>query len=519
MKIQRKNLVPHNRRLVATLIAGSVLLTGSLANADNLTWVGEARDGTGDITDPANWATTQLAPVEAMPTTGDHLFFGYRTDANAFDALTLSVPEGTSMDLSAGALGGWRIGFRGIFDLRIIGGGAINGSQMHLGRWDSGVNSEGTLTLEGPGTTLTTAHETFIGMSWNNATADSAAKGTFNLNDGATYNHSGGHSFRVGTDQGKAGSYEGTININGVGNTLAVTNANAVLELGLGDTGGSGGSGLGTLNLNGGLVDLSTHVVLGRGNGGTGVLNLGNGTDASTFRAHAIVGGDGTSVVNFNNVTFEATEADANLISNVGTAEVHGGGLTIDTRGLNLSSTQAFTGSGEISLTNTAETESAFAFNGSHTGDLGVSDEISLIGEFSLDGSLTTSVGATFSPGNSIGTVAVGSALFENTLLLIEIDGNQIDLLNVTGDLDISSANLSLVQLGAPTEDLVFATYGGSLTGEFANIDGMQSGWSLDYNYGDTGSIALVIPEPSTYALLGGLGVLALALVCRNRRK
>ena len=92
-----------------------------------------------------------------------------------------------------------------------------------------------------------------------------------------------------------------------------------------------------------------------------------------------------------------------------------------------------------------------------------------------------------------------------------------IDLLNVSGTLDITAATVDFADissgaLGLSEPAYVFATYG-TLTGsQFASVVDLPTGYSINYAYAGT-NIALV-PEP-TAALLAGLGVLALL---RRRR-
>lgn len=93
--------------------------------------------------------------------------------------------------------------------------------------------------------------------------------------------------------------------------------------------------------------------------------------------------------------------------------------------------------------------------------------------------------GGTLAPGKSIGTFAVGGdAVFGS--LVIEIDGSSNDLLEVTGTLDATAANLSLADLGDGLTDTVYviASYG-LLTGPFASVTGLPARYRLDHAYDD----------------------------------
>jgi fibronectin-binding autotransporter adhesin len=137
-------------------------------------------------------------------------------------------------------------------------------------------------------------------------------------------------------------------------------------------------------------------------------------------------------------------------------------------------------------------------------------------------GAVTVDSGAFIGAGNSIGTLTAASAQINGTLD-VEFDGTgagSIDLLAVTGNLDITNAILDFSLIGTPADDAayVLASYG-SLTGSsFASITGdLPSGYFIDYAFNNgvtSNNIALVIPEPAAM-LLGSLGLLGLL---RRRR-
>ena len=81
------------------------------------------------------------------------------------------------------------------------------------------------------------------------------------------------------------------------------------------------------------------------------------------------------------------------------------------------------------------------------------------------------------------------------------------------GDLDVAfSVTDTLTGLGA--NDVATTTISGPLAGNVFGVGGRGNGTGnvIDYNSFE------VIPEPSTYALLGGLGALGLTLLIRRRR-
>jgi autotransporter-associated beta strand protein len=130
-----------------------------------------------------------------------------------------------------------------------------------------------------------------------------------------------------------------------------------------------------------------------------------------------------------------------------------------------------------------------------------------------------TLAGGTLAPGASIGTLTVGSVAGAGTLG-IEYDSTtqSIDLLNVTGSLDVSTIGLSFSDLGGGSlsnPSYVFATYG-SLLGTFSSVSSLPTGYTLDYAFGGNNIAIVAVPEPSTLALLT-VAIVGGGLYRRNR--
>ena len=135
-------------------------------------------------------------------------------------------------------------------------------------------------------------------------------------------------------------------------------------------------------------------------------------------------------------------------------------------------------------------------------------------------GATTVNAGGHVAPGNSIGTLNVSGNMSINGTLDVEYDGDGslIDLLAVTGNLDITNAAVDFAPLNSALtgSPFIFATYGTLAGSQFASVVDLPGGYTIDYAYNNgttTTNIALV-PEP-TAALLAGLGLLGLL---RRRR-
>jgi len=129
---------------------------------------------------------------------------------------------------------------------------------------------------------------------------------------------------------------------------------------------------------------------------------------------------------------------------------------------------------------------------------------------------------STLAPGNAIGTLTFNGNAELDGVLQIELDGTGLgasDMLVVIGQLDISQALLDFNALtGLDDSAYIFASYGSLVTNVngFFDVVDLPTGYAIDYNYLGN-QIALVIPEPSTFALVAA-GMLLLGAVVRRRR-
>jgi autotransporter-associated beta strand protein len=113
------------------------------------------------------------------------------------------------------------------------------------------------------------------------------------------------------------------------------------------------------------------------------------------------------------------------------------------------------------------------------------------------NGTVTGSVTGpgTVSPGQSVGTLTASGNVAPGELV-IEVDGAASDLLAVSGELDLTSATLTVSELGDGFAEghYIIASYG-SRNGTFSAVAGLPASYIIDYNYNDGSSsnhIALV---------------------------
>lgn len=395
------------------------------------------------------------------------------------------------------------------------------------------VGDASTGTLNQTSGTITTNGEVWIGTGVSNGNYNMSG-GTFNADSwfvvgrntgglgkltmtGGTINKGGANDFVVGGE----GNSNGTVDFSGglINVSAGVTNI------------GKNNTATGTLNMSLAADFRTSQMVVGAGTG-TGTVNLNGGT----LRTTGLNGGTGTSTVRFNGGTVQATGDSATFISGIGTAEIQAGGALVDTQTFNVTASQAFSGSGGLTksgsgslvLTGTSTYAGAtlvsagtLLVNGSIGSAVTVNSGAKLGGAGTV-GAVAVNSGAFIGAGNSIGTLAASSAQINGTLE-VEFDGagaGTVDLLAVTGNLDITNAIVDFSLIGAPADDAayVFASYG-SLTGtSFASVIGdLPSGYYIDYAFNNgvtSNNIALVVPEPGAM-LLCSLGVLGLL---RRRR-
>ncbi len=388
-------------------------------------------------------------------------------------------------------------------------------------------------------------------LNFNGTTTYSGAQGTSTFNDGSAEARpmsvdNGGHLTVTG----------GTINVDpGSSGAAFITN---------------GSNDSGSLTIDGGTMDFGGEDVIMIFNGSnstadftinSGSITLdqfkGNSGDAGSVATYNLNGGvvnfrkigrgnAETAVVNYNGATLQTnsdsfvTSSGPNIPAGGFTGNVQAGGLIWDSNGFDgflntpLTEDAGSTGGGITKLGAGALTLVSFGadstytgatsvqagilrLNGNHVGNsaVGVDAGATLSGAGVTNGAVTLNSGSISAQhvGGVNNPLGVGSLAGTGTVLAeFDSDTDKMDLINVAGNLDLTSLDLNFADVGAGSlaQDVyVIATYG-SLTGAtFNSVSNLPAGYTIDYAYEGNG-IALV-PEPASLALLGlgGLSILS----------
>ena len=516
---------------IAGILAGSALVPD--AQAADIQWTGT----TGTWTDPANWSTgtvpgpndyawvgnggtVQIANGDPVWTTQD-----FRTGAggptgtieqnggvvNITSWFRMGVDPGSTgtYNMNGGVLNvrsnRFNLGEKGLGVLNLTDGLIVHGSgQLIAGNRDNGNESGPAASgvINQSGGTFTNESEVWIGFGVN---GDNTDAGTFNLT-GGTFN------VRRWFVMGRTGG-EGTLNVSGANTLLAKSSEDGHMILG--DVAG-GNNPKGTVNQNGGTVQIGSECWIGQVATSTGVYNLNSGTIlTNNWFSSGRAGGTGT--FNMTGGTFVKTGGGGISIGGGGGASDgtwnHSGGL-IEVRDGEVYVGENGTGIGRYTLSGTGELR---------VGNLIVSRNDTVDGVLNLDGG-TLKVARIFR--NATDVNALGTANFNGTaitatrheanfisgLTTAEVKAGGLvlntDTYNLatpqifTGAGGITKSGLGSLTINAPFD----ATGATAVTGGLLAINnGTMSGSSLTLS--DGGMIAgdnSVIAAPATVAASGG---------------
>lgn len=302
----------------------------------------------------------------------------------------------------------------------------------------------------------------------------------------------------------------GTLNLNASGNVMGTLNpawsittrigaANALptnVVLTMGQSGPFATSGRATFDLNG------FDVTVGRLQ-----TSYSNGIHDP---ANLIITNAGASPSTLAIIQSANTVYDGRLLGDLSLTKDGAGSLNL--AGINLYSGQTIVSNGILAVNGSHLGGGAYTVAGGQLGGTGL-----------IDAAVHVLAGGVVAPGNSIGTMTVDDNVDLDGILSIELansagPGGLSDLLDVNGFFDITNGVVQFVHSAALTNDYyVFAQYDSLSGNNFLDVQNLPTGYTIDYTFGGGNQIALVIPEPSTLALLiVGLGLAA--TMARRRR-
>ncbi|HLA84462.1 MAG TPA: autotransporter-associated beta strand repeat-containing protein, partial [Thermoguttaceae bacterium] len=205
----------------------------------------------------------------------------------------------------------------------------------------------------------------------------------------------------------------------------------------------------------------------------------------------------GRSLTFYNNALGQGLVGSGGLVkSSTGVLTLEGAntysGATTITGG-----TLALGASATLSGTSTIDVQVDSFFDVSLPGSFTLGGTQTLMGGGTVTGNVVASIGSHVAPGESVGTLNINGNLGMAGTWDVEFDGsdNTLDLLTVTGDLDLAGGIINLDGIGMlEVGDYLIGTYGGTVTGTPATEAGLQTGdWSIDYAYGGANEIYLIV--------------------------
>ncbi|MBC8095987.1 MAG: autotransporter-associated beta strand repeat-containing protein, partial [Akkermansiaceae bacterium] len=486
-------------------------------------WVVPLNTGSGSFgyaayqvnTTPSLWGTASNINVTTTPSTitASQVINSLRLPA----AVTVTVAVGQSLTLASGGLlvpnnttgagsitGGTLLGAAGA-DLIIHQHSTAN--SLTIGSVIADNAGASALTKAGQGTAILTTNNTYSGVTYING---ATLAGNNNNNNPGASTFAMPSITPAGTLQiGSGGTSGGISNSPSVVNngTLSFNRSDTIAYSGtISGTGGvrQQGSGTTILPLNNtysGAITINS-----------GTLQIGTGGASGSFSNASSVANAGALVINrtgtlayggtISGIGSLTLQGGANLLLN--SSNTFSGATTISAGKIILGANGSLANSSPINISSGASLDASAAggliLNGAGGGQV-------IAGNGGVAGAITSGGNTRLSPGGDgvIGTLTLSNALTLNggTLTINVNAGATRDLLNVNGNLDLTSGTVALANLGGPIPNGTYKLIGytGTLSGDIANI--ALSGFS---QAGQLASLSSATPGQIDLVVVTGFG-------------